>query len=320
MRLTATKHPNIFGLRHLAQLKVLDLCLNTYNQHYGVPSPYTPQDLSEFQHIKTLRLESRIKFIHLMGQVFIETLINVIPGFTGVRKLQFYAEAPDYPHDKDFGPYCFPSWRGFQDYEHSYENDRSYHALVATLEPLYGQIEDLQLPGGFWSLISETARAAVDLQAFTNLQQLTVPKTAVMGAVARPRHKFWTVDYKGTRDLNDYDDSPDGNGFVDDYGELEEPVGPHVPTRSPVHVLPSSLRHLTIFEADETVCDWLRDIFRYKNVYFADLETVELVVTDKGLEDQVAEMEDKMKEMAMGSGVLVSVKLDTTTIGGPDGK
>jgi hypothetical protein len=131
-----------------------------------------------------------------------------------------------------------------------------------------------------------------------------------MGAVARPRHKFWTVDHKGTRDLNDYDDNPDGNGFVDDYGEPEEPVGPYVPTRSPVHVLPSSLRHLIIFEADETVCEWLKDMFRYKDEYCEALVTV----------DQIAEMEFKMKEMAMGSGVLVSVKLDTTTIGGPDGK
>jgi hypothetical protein len=68
------------------------------------------------------------------------------------------------------------------------------------------------------------------------------------------------------------------------------------------------------------VCEWLKDMFRHKNYYFEELETVELVVTDEKLEDNVAEMEGKLKEMAMGWGVVVSVKLDTTTIGGPDGK
>lgn len=48
-------------------------------------------------------------------------------------------------------------------------------------------------------------------------------------------------------------------------------------------VLPKTLQRLTIFEADETVCQWIEDIFCYKGESFKELVAVLLVITDTGL-------------------------------------
>jgi hypothetical protein len=318
LKLSTLFHPNLYGPTCLPRIKDLNLTLKTYNGGPDTQTPYTPDRRIEMQHIETLRVDLRIDSVEFKPFATLVALTDVMPCLTSTRKVHFYAEAPDYNHNGDFGSHYF-SGSDWNCYEDSYER-RSYHELVTTLGPLCDQIEDLQLPGGFWSLITETAWEPVDLRHLTKLQKLTVPKAAIMGAAARPRHKDWSKGDYGRRELNDYNwwaENPDER--YEDHNEPKEP-GPYVPTHSPIDVLPTTLQRLTIFEADETVCEWLKDMFRHKNYYFEELETVELVVTDEKLEDNVAEMEGKLKEMAMGWGVVVSVKLDTTTIGGPDGK
>lgn len=154
---------------------------------------------------------------------------------------------------------------------------------MATLEPLYGHIEDLHLPGGFWSLTAEIAWGPIDFKRFTKRRDLTVPPAAILGAAARPRHKPWSMDGDGERDFNGYSRSlVNSSQRVDDPGEPKE-NGPVVPTHSPMDVLPKTLQRLTIFEADETVCQWIEDIFCYKGESFKELVAVLLVITDTGL-------------------------------------
>jgi hypothetical protein len=118
-------------------------------------------------------------------------------------------------------------------------------------------------------------------------------------------------------DLNPFDlDAEVPGTHFEDWHEPKDP-GVYIPTHSPIDVLPDTLQYLKISEADETVCSWLEDLFRYKWEYYKELAVVELIVTEAELKDKVKEMEGQMKEMALGSGVAVAVKLDNTTIGGP---
>jgi len=317
LKLIALSHPNMYGLGFLPQVNDLDLTLRAYGQgRHADANPYSPNSYGEYRHIETLRIDSRIHAIDLRAEMFLETLTHLLPGFTSVRKVHFYAEAPHYPHHKDFGPYSHSPWMDFERYEDSYEFHRSYEGLVVTMHPLHDQVEDLQLPGGFWSLTTETAWAPVDLRRFTKLQHLTAPEAALLGAAARPRHKYWSVYGESRRQLNDTNWKAEDSSFLEDDREPED-KGPQVPIYSPAEFLPKTLQSLKMFEADEWVLPWLAGLFQCKEDYFVALATLELVVTDSGLKDKLDELDDKLKEMAKGSGVAVSVDFDTTTIGGP---
>jgi hypothetical protein len=195
LKLSTLFHPNLYGLTCLPRIKDLNLTLKTYNGGPDTQTPYTPDRRIEMQHIETLRVDLRIHSVGFKPFATLVALTDVMPCLTNTRKVHFYAEAPDYNHNGDFGSHYF-SESDWNCYEDSYER-WSYHELVATLGPLCDQIEDLQLPGGFWSLITETAWEPVDLRHLTKLQKLTVPKAAIMGAAARPRHR---IGAKGTMD------------------------------------------------------------------------------------------------------------------------
>jgi hypothetical protein len=68
-------------------------------------SPYILNDLDDFRHTKTLRIDVRIRAIDLDVHAFLQTLAHIMPGLVSVRKVQLYAEPLDYSHDDDFGPY-----------------------------------------------------------------------------------------------------------------------------------------------------------------------------------------------------------------------
>tara|TARA_R110002003_G_scaffold13_24_gene1005 strand:- start:1538 stop:2209 length:672 start_codon:yes stop_codon:yes gene_type:complete len=185
---------------------------------------------------------------------------------------------------------------------------------------LYNTLESLQLPGGFWSLPTESDWPPVALKRFSKLRHLTAPNVALLGAGAQPRHKYWYKTWNG-REMLEEEWNYDLMKYEEVTDEMEpEDTGPHVPTHSPLDVLPSTLQSLRVFEADKITCAWLGDVFRYKESDFPELRAIEMVVTNLELKEDIPGMLDSMKEMAVGTGVVVEVKLDTSEIGGPNGK
>jgi hypothetical protein len=319
LKLTTAHHPQLYGLSLLPHIKELDIALQGHGQGHQQP-PHTDFKSSDFQHIEVVRIDSRIHAISLEVPVFLENLRHLLPSFTNARSVHFYAEPPDYPHQYDFGPSHFISLTAWCIYEDSLEDHRSYHALVSTLHPLYNTLESLQLPGGFWSLPTESDRPPVDLKRFPKLRHLTAPKVALLGAGAQPRHKFWYKTWNG-REMLEAEWDWDLMKYEEVTDEMEpEDTGPHIPMHSPRDVLPSTLQTVRVFEADIDTCAWLEDVFRYKESDFPELRVVEMVVTKFELEEDIPGMLDLMKAMAVGPGVVVEVKLDTSEIGGPKGK
>lgn len=170
------------GMRHLSNLKKLDLATGTMSWYHmpmvrnGDQTLWDPFDL---RHITSLRLGCNMKAVPGISlhdwtnctQVFLAALTNL-------RHLELYdvKEADDF--DESDSNLFERSWRtlvsrGTIDPERL---KRSYDILLWCM-PIIRTLETLELPSGWWEMNWNKETYPIDVTRFSNLQRLVVPES-----------------------------------------------------------------------------------------------------------------------------------------------
>ncbi|KAF1840225.1 uncharacterized protein K460DRAFT_359933 [Cucurbitaria berberidis CBS 394.84] len=246
----------LHGLEVFPNLRTLDMSTKLANYSRRTIRPISalyasPEMRETLQNIHHLRLDFQIKSVGIWDIGARVCLTSILQAFQSLQSLDCYAEPSDSKNP-------FRSVRAFPHYQaniqhypdapprldvhaesQDYWDQRIYDArteitnyqhLVDALVHLRPQLETLRLPGGFWTLPGGMRKPLPRFDGFARLSMLSVPQAAVLSVKL------------------------DNMRFADVHGDFE---------LSPVRVLPLSLRHLKVFDADVSFLEseWLRELF-----------------------------------------------------------
>jgi hypothetical protein len=276
------------GLDIFQKLDSLDLSMKLAGlDHHGINQLtrlYTgPKPSMNFGSIRHLRFDCKIKSIGIWDFAARSGMQHVLQAFPKLSSLEFYAE-PSSEKNPLQSVRAFPRYQAnIQAYpnklsanddnsslEEQWWDERVYEArttwtdyqyLVDSLVHLRPHLESLRLPGGFWTLPGATRNLLPRFTQFPKLRHLMIPQAAVLSLKL------------------------DNMRFSDTVGGDFE--------LGPTSVLPMSLQHLTIFDADAELLQstWLEELFEEQTACcrWPDLLTVEIMLgptfDEKELED-----------------------------------
>ncbi|KAJ6196222.1 hypothetical protein J3E72DRAFT_245611 [Bipolaris maydis] len=251
LRMESVLPPAIQAVEVFRKLNTVDLSIALCGQ-----SPFDIVSASEkflantaVNNIKRLRLNFEVRTIGVWSSARRTCMSNVVKGFQNLESLTYYAESsvaknpyrslrsfPAYQANIQIYPEVSLSPELIEGYwdQTIYEARTTvtdYQCLVDNLVHLRPSLKHLQLPGGFWTLPGAARKPIPRFDQFTQLRKLIVPQAALI-SIKLDNMRVDTVS-QGDFEL-----------FASE-------------------VLPVSLRHLTIFDLDETFlrCKWLQRLF-----------------------------------------------------------
>jgi hypothetical protein len=131
-----------------------------------------------------------------------------------------------------------------------------YTSLVAALTCTSAYLESLTLPTELWMLPSAITRPPATFCHFERLQYLCVPRQALLGTKAFPLpsscadwHRYYKTLHEGGQWINE--------SRLAHEGLHNRQANPNPILQDLVEVLPKSLRHLKVVDADGRACAWL---------------------------------------------------------------
>jgi hypothetical protein len=168
---------HVAGLTQFAATNEVDLAVDS---SFSL-SPITWQSISHryvnhwtsFHHLQTLRLDCRLVEIGHVKRWY-QHMHQLLPNFTGVRHLTFYAETHGDDYDHDSLITAFPQSLG------TGEKRTRYYRLIRLAELFKSKSESLELPGGNWAT-ADLEGDYVDVADFETLQVLSLPMAAAVG-------------------------------------------------------------------------------------------------------------------------------------------
>jgi hypothetical protein len=203
-----------------------------------------------FNNIRHLRLDCQVKTTGIWDLCARVCMSRVLGAFCNLESLDFYAEEScsknpfssvrSFPYEQS-NIQSYPYLSSALDYD---ELDQPWDGRIQVARTQYtdyqilvdavtesDQLKSLRLPGGFWTLPGAMRKMLTRFNKFTQLQSLIVPQAAIISI------------------------NLDSMSFADtDHADF------HL---LPSAVLPTSLQHLKIFDADADLLksDWLRELF-----------------------------------------------------------
>lgn len=212
---------------------------------------YVSDGCTDFDRIRHLRLDCQVRTTGIWDLSARISIADILEAFRNLESLDFYAE-------ESCSKNPFSSVRAFpwdqsdiQNYPkvssaldlavldqiwderiHEARTEYTdYQVLVDGLVSKRDRLKSLRLPGGFWTLPGATRKMLPRFDTFTQLQRLVVPQAAIL-SIRLDSMEFADTDHPGVRLL-------------------------------PTAVLPASIQHLKIFDADADLLDseWLRELF-----------------------------------------------------------
>jgi hypothetical protein len=267
------------------------------------PVTYTEDEREEFRNISSLRFAATMLSVECNVKRYLESLASLIDAMPNLRQLALYGESEPYK------AHTVTAWM----MEHLW-HDRgrglssiSYPALLATLQCTSTHLESLTLPTGLWSLGSAIPNPPAIFCHFERLQFLCVPRQALLGTKAfslPDACKDWTEFYDRRRQRP-------GGQWLDSNGVAHKGLhtkrtNPESVLQSPADVLPKSLRHLKVVDADGETCSWLSTLLVPRPLQILpNLERLEIVLM-KERGEYLEKWSDAMGCIALGTEIVVS--------------
>ena len=158
--------------------------------------------------------------------------------FKNLKSLCLYGEPPYHDHDRDLST----GLRPFYDRQLA---GKSYSGLLQSLDHVAPTLRTLELPRGFWCLPN-----------------------------IRKRHEYrypysYNPEHVVTGELVDFRAFPSLEHLIVPKTAITAKRHDGMTLAKPVHTLPSSLRRITVYGADEELIPWLEDILHDRHSHFS---------------------------------------------------